>query len=61
MIHNMSVDYVDHEKRTTVFQCDKCARRFVIRGTDVEILAQGDLVDHRGGQGGLSIVGVEVT
>ena len=60
-VHEMRVDSVDRENRVTVFQCDECPRRLMMRGTYVEILNHGDLVDHRGRLGGLVVKGMEVT
>ncbi len=59
--HEMRVDFVDYENRVTVFQCDECPERRVIRGKDVKIVVQGDLlVEHAGGIG-LSIRLAKVT
>ncbi len=61
-IHEMRVDSIDYKTRAVVYQCDQCTRRLEIRGQDVKVFAQGDLLDHfAAGIGGLSIVGVGVT
>ena len=51
-IHVMRVDSVDYKNRGTVFQCDECPRRLEIRGKDITIVAEGDLLaEHAGGIG----------